>query len=56
MDQKVSQEETFSPFVIEDLPDIVRGHEIWVEHGMQNVLFGDLVVTLLRSVPQRIAY
>lgn len=44
MDQKVSQEETFSPFVIEDLPDIVRGHEIWVEHGMQNVLFGDLVV------------
>lgn len=43
MIQKNSQEEVFSPFPIEDLPDIVRGHEIWVEHSMQNVSPGNSV-------------
>lgn len=28
-------------FFEEDIPDIVRGHEIWVEHCMQNVSPGD---------------
>ena len=37
MVQKASQKEAFSPFFEGDIPDIVRGHEIWVEHGMQNV-------------------
>jgi uncharacterized GH25 family protein len=43
MVQKASREEAFYPFSLEDLPDIVRGHEIWVEHGMQNVSPGDPV-------------
>ena len=43
MAQKVPRKEAFSPFFLEDLPDIVRGHEIWVEHGMQNVSPGDPV-------------
>jgi len=44
MVQKASQKEASSPFFVEDIPDIVRGHEIWVEHGMQNVSPGDPVV------------
>ncbi len=41
MVKKASQTEVFSPFFEEDLPDIVHGHEIWVEHGMNNVSPGD---------------
>ncbi|MCC4770479.1 DUF4198 domain-containing protein [Methanosarcina sp. DH2] len=44
MSQKASRKESFPPFFLEDIPDIVRGHEIWVEHGMQNVSPGDPVV------------
>lgn len=44
MVQKASQKEAFYPFFLEEIPDIVRGHEIWVEHGMQNVSPGDPVV------------
>lgn len=47
MVQKASQKEALSPFFPEDLPDIVRGHEIWVEHSMQNVSPGDPVVCAL---------
>lgn len=43
MVQKASQKEAFSPFFEDDLPDIVRGHEIWVEHGMYKVSPGDTV-------------
>lgn len=41
MAQQASQKEAFSPFLIEDLPDIVRGHEIWIEYGMRNFSPGD---------------
>lgn len=30
-------------FFEEDIPDIVRGHEIWVEHCMQNISPGDTI-------------
>ncbi|KKG15297.1 hypothetical protein EO98_08545 [Methanosarcina sp. 2.H.T.1A.6] len=43
MVQNTPQKEAFFPFLEEDLPDIVRGHEIWVEHGMQNVSPGNPV-------------
>jgi len=43
MVQKASQKGAFSSLFPEDIPDIVRGHEIWVEHGMQNVFPGDPV-------------
>jgi|GEM_PF-1600536 len=43
MVQENSQKEAFSPHFLDELPDIVRGHEIWVEHGMQNVSPGDPV-------------
>jgi len=36
MIQKAFQKEASSPFFVEDLPDIVRGHEIWIEYGMHN--------------------
>lgn len=42
MVQTASQKEASSPF-IGDIPDIIRGHEIWVEHSMQNVSPGDPV-------------
>lgn len=43
MAQQASQKEAFFPFFEEDLPDIVRGHEIWVEHGMHKVSPGDTI-------------
>ncbi|WP_440944811.1 DUF4198 domain-containing protein [Methanosarcina sp. T3] len=43
MVQKASRKETFSSLLLEDIPDIVRGHEIWVEHGMQHISPGDPV-------------
>jgi len=41
MIQKAFQKEAFSPLLIEDLPDIVRGHEIWIEYDMHNFSPGD---------------
>jgi uncharacterized GH25 family protein len=43
MTHKASRKEAFLLFFEEDIPDIVRGHEIWVEHSMQNVSPGDLI-------------
>lgn len=43
MVQQTSQKEAFFPFFEKDLPDIVRGHEIWVEHGMHRVSPGDTI-------------
>lgn len=43
MVQKASRKEALSFLLLEDIPDIVRGHEIWVEHDMQNVSPGDPV-------------
>ena len=44
MVQKAFQKEAFSPFFEEDLPDIVRGHEIWVENCIHNFSPGDSIV------------
>lgn len=44
MEQKASRKEASFPFFAEALPDIVRGHEIWVEHGMPNISSGEPVV------------
>ncbi|MDY9925888.1 DUF4198 domain-containing protein [Methanosarcina sp.] len=43
MTQKTSRKEASFLFFEEDIPDIVRGHEIWVEHDMHNVSPGDPV-------------
>lgn len=43
MVQKTSRKKTSFLFFEEDIPDIVRGHEIWVEHSMQSVSPGDPV-------------
>lgn len=43
MVQKASQKEAFSPFIIEELPDIVRRHEVWVEHSIQKITPGNPV-------------
>jgi uncharacterized GH25 family protein len=44
MVQKAFQKEAFSPFFEEDLLDIVRGHEIWVENCIHNFSPGDPIV------------
>ena len=43
MVQKASQKENSFLFFEKDIPDIVRGHEIWVEHCMQNASPGDQI-------------
>ncbi|MCO5382735.1 MAG: DUF4198 domain-containing protein [Methanosarcina barkeri] len=43
MAQKTSWKEASFLFFEKDIPDIVRGHEIWVEHDIHNVSPGDHV-------------
>lgn len=47
MIQKESRKNHISSLFVESIPDIVRGHEIWVEHGMHNISRGDVVACSL---------
>ncbi|WP_440955808.1 DUF4198 domain-containing protein [Methanosarcina sp. Mfa9] len=48
MTEKITQKGTSSPLftedIPEDIPDIVRGHEIWVEHDMHEISPGEPVL------------
>ncbi|MCK4819672.1 DUF4198 domain-containing protein [bacterium] len=43
MIQDDSRKYLFQPNFVENLPDIVRGHEIWLEHDMHKISQGNIV-------------
>lgn len=47
MIQKESRNDHFYSLFVESIPDIVRGHDIWVEHDMHNIFKGDMVACKL---------